>query len=69
MCPFCNKDSVVIITRPQGYEERCESCGASSNVMAIEPQHTGVKLNTLSYAEEKQIILKEDYYSHENIQL
>ena len=68
MCPFCNKDTVTIVERPQGYEERCKNCGASSNVMPIEPQRTGVKLNTLSYAEEKQIILKEDYYSHENIQ-
>ena len=68
MCPFCNKDTVKIVLRPQGYEERCASCGASSTVMPIEPQRTGVKLNKISYAEEKQIIFKEDYYSHANIQ-
>ena len=69
MCPFCNKDAVKILHRPQGYEERCTNCGASSNVMPIEPHNTtGVKLNNLTYAEEKQMIFKEDYYSHANIQ-
>ena len=67
-CPFCDKYTVEIVHRQQGYEERCTSCGASSNVMQIEPQRTKVKLNRLSYAEEKQMIFKEDYYSHQNIQ-